>query len=263
MKKNVFLIFVICSLTISLKDAFSFSDVGTHPTITEKAILQSFLADDYLTNNLGFKKGLLEIISDKTIMTLLTNGAKTEDSGIENPPDSLLCDRGLNHFFDPTGSYPFRGLYERVFGYQILMNMNPALLFLFPEPVLFLDYLFEGKENPLWGIGPDYDYDTPIDAEPTEAEQESSDRNQYSWTRGREAYIAALTAKDGTKRNNLFARTFRSLGQVVHVLQDMAVPAHVRNDMRGHLYFQKYLIQKYGLKNKYSPHKWIGNTFET
>jgi len=43
---------------------------------------------------------------------------------------------------------------------------------------------------------------------------------------------------------------FRSVGQVVHLLQDMAVPAHVRNDMWGHL------------SPKFAPIP-FGNNFET
>ena len=59
-------------------------------------------------------------------------------------------------------------------------------------------------------------------------------------------------------RKRLFARTFRSVGQVAHLLQDMAVPAHVRNDMQGHLYFSKILYDKIGG----NPINWFGNNFE-
>lgn len=55
----------------------------------------------------------------------------------------------------------------------------------------------------------------------------------YSWTDARDYYFKALTTevKEGENgRDWYFAQTFRALGQVLHLLQDMAVPAHVRND---------------------------------
>ncbi|MBN1383021.1 MAG: hypothetical protein JXA41_15255 [Deltaproteobacteria bacterium] len=39
-----------------------------------------------------------------------------------------------------------------------------------------------------------------------------------------------MTAEDKTTREKYFAETFRGVGQLMHLLQDMSVPAHVRND---------------------------------
>ncbi|MBN1664485.1 MAG: hypothetical protein JW943_12870 [Deltaproteobacteria bacterium] len=52
----------------------------------------------------------------------------------------------------------------------------------------------------------------------------------YSWNDVRSYYYQALTANDKTARERFFAETFRGLGQVMHLVQDMSVPAHVRND---------------------------------
>lgn len=66
------------------------------------------------------------------------------------------------------------------------------------------------------------------------------------WNNARQYYYNALTTTDtysnssGTSKDNLYALTFRSLGMVMHLLQDMAVPAHVRNDMTSHLYNSQY-----------------------
>ncbi len=76
------------------------------------------------------------------------------------------------------------------------------------------------------------------------------------WDNARLYYYDALTTTDiysnssGSSKENLFALTFRSLGMILHLLQDMAVPAHVRNDMRSHLI------------NSMSPSKWGSNPFE-
>jgi hypothetical protein len=52
----------------------------------------------------------------------------------------------------------------------------------------------------------------------------------WSWPRARKLYFDALTSRDELERNNAFVGLFRSLGQVMHLVQDASVPAHTRND---------------------------------
>ncbi len=52
----------------------------------------------------------------------------------------------------------------------------------------------------------------------------------YSWNDAREYYFKALTSPTKTERDENWGKTFRALGQVIHLLQDQASPAHVRND---------------------------------
>ena len=61
-----------------------------------------------------------------------------------------------------------------------------------------------------------------------ESQQPMAD--DWSWQRTRKLYHLALTSWDPDVRSMFFAETFRGLGQQMHLLQDMAVPAHVRND---------------------------------
>src|SRR5574341_1410539 len=56
--------------------------------------------------------------------------------------------------------------------------------------------------------------------------------DDWSWQRTRKLYHLAITSWNPDLRSMFFAETFRGLGQQMHLLQDMAVPAHVRND--GH-----------------------------
>ena len=51
----------------------------------------------------------------------------------------------------------------------------------------------------------------------------------YSWNDVREYYYRALTSPDKRTREINFAETFRGLGQLMHLVQDMSVPDHVRN----------------------------------
>jgi hypothetical protein len=54
--------------------------------------------------------------------------------------------------------------------------------------------------------------------------------NNWAWQGVRQAYSDALTATTDTDREHRFAQTFRGIGHVIHLIQDMGVPAHVRND---------------------------------
>ncbi len=54
--------------------------------------------------------------------------------------------------------------------------------------------------------------------------------NAWSWKWARDSYYKALTDANPNYRNIYFSYMFRSLGQVIHLVQDKAVPAHVRND---------------------------------
>lgn len=113
MKKYLLLMLLASALFFVSTNAFAFSDIGTHPTITEKAAGQSILGCDgstYLKDNLGFKNSLKEIIlPKKTIKILLTDGSRSEDTGISDPGRWESCSRGLNHFYDPSKSNQKRG----------------------------------------------------------------------------------------------------------------------------------------------------------
>jgi len=53
----------------------------------------------------------------------------------------------------------------------------------------------------------------------------------YSWYDARSYYYTALTALDKLTRETHYAKTFRALGQVMHLVQDMSVPEHARKDI--------------------------------
>ncbi len=58
----------------------------------------------------------------------------------------------------------------------------------------------------------------------------------YSWNDARDYYYKALTSADKATREANFAATFRAVGQVMHLVQDMSMPEHTHND--GHLFSQ-------------------------
>ncbi|MFA5251871.1 MAG: hypothetical protein WC454_04725 [Phycisphaerae bacterium] len=60
--------------------------------------------------------------------------------------------------------------------------------------------------------------------------------NYYAWPDTRTYFYRALTKPNLAGRNHYLALTFISLGQTAHLLEDMGVPAHTRNDfVYGHM----------------------------
>ena len=53
---------------------------------------------------------------------------------------------------------------------------------------------------------------------------------KHSWKDARDSYFQALTATTDSERRRLYAETFKSLGHLIHLVQDAAVPSHTRND---------------------------------
>ncbi|MBI3617912.1 MAG: hypothetical protein HY210_06830 [Candidatus Omnitrophica bacterium] len=54
--------------------------------------------------------------------------------------------------------------------------------------------------------------------------------NEFSWVEARDALYAGLTSETLEAREKSYAKVFRSLGQIIHLVEDMAQPSHVRND---------------------------------
>jgi len=55
--------------------------------------------------------------------------------------------------------------------------------------------------------------------------------NNWGWKRARENFYGGLTATEESWRQLLLSLSFKALGHVMHLIQDMGVPAHTRDDM--------------------------------
>jgi hypothetical protein len=53
---------------------------------------------------------------------------------------------------------------------------------------------------------------------------------KHSWHDARASYFQALTATTDAARQKAYTETFQALGQLIHLIQDAASPAHTRND---------------------------------
>lgn len=83
-----------------------------------------------------------------------------------------------------------------------------------------LGYPIRGERSPDWAL----------------EDRSDIDEQEFSFKDAREYLYKALTLLEKTERYRYFGRTFQTLGHVIHHLQDMAQPQHVRNDM--HLDFE-------------------------
>lgn len=54
--------------------------------------------------------------------------------------------------------------------------------------------------------------------------------NLYSWTKARNYMYQALTGTTRSVQDENYKNLYRALGQIIHLVEDMAQPSHVRND---------------------------------
>jgi hypothetical protein len=136
-------------------------------------------------------------------------GAQLEDGCEEATDNELLCDanpdepngfNGLNHFYDP----------------QTEKGLTLPLPILCRNAVASIDWATERNGQ----IGPRDDCGIlPLVGQ------------KYSYMDALEYYRAMLTASNGNIRSQNVGLLFQSLGSILHHLQDMAQPEHVRDDM--------------------------------
>lgn len=92
--------------------------------------------------------------------------------------------------------------------------------------------------------------------------------NDYSWQKARDYYLNALTKTTKVERDGNFAKAFRSIGQIVHLIQDMAQPAHVRNDNHailsaGSKFWERYDFYESFVYRKINPYSYSVTAFPT
>lgn len=215
-------IIILFSLLYLGNNVFSYDDERTHRQLTERAIDLSLLSS-YLRNNFGFQEGSSSIINGRTISWWLREGAYLEDDPI--------C-RATNHFHNPLD--PWNLSY---------MSDEPWYVNLWCGVTGFSTRY----SNVTWGTG----FLSPDGPEINRVNQ------QMGWDNAKYDYYIALTSVFSENHDTYLAKTFQALGQVLHLLQDVSVPAHVRNDFRSHLEFIGITPQ-----TLFKPSSWFGNLFE-
>jgi hypothetical protein len=183
-------------------------EVETHQDLSRAAVLQSLLGDAVARARLGLTKSIEngEVFPNSAgvsgpVIQMIRDGATFED----NFP------RSIHHFFNPqTGSalsinpndYYFVTLAEQLTAEALIADVNAA-----------------AQASPDWALA---------------ATPQISVANVYSFKSAREYFYQGLTNPAGATRNRNLGLMFESMGRLIHHIQDMAQPQHVRNDAHLH-----------------------------
>ncbi len=212
--RKVFCLVLIFSVSIAV-DLHAFDNKKSHQDITRQVCISIEENLNYFLNNyLNLPRGLGHIANEKELKAWLEYGAYMEDK-----PD---C-RASNHFHNPRNDLPW---------------FDAGLTDLHPIATAcdYQGYPSEDCESAIhwatdyWGPAPN--------------SEKLMGYNRWRWDDAREKLYIYLTGNDmtgtvvaGTEsaREIALANSFRALGQVLHLIQDMAVPSHVRNDFKSHV----------------------------
>jgi len=189
----------------------------------------------YLENNLNLPNGVETFFQGITIKDWITEGSHFEDE-----PN---C-RASNHFHNPLKPWTDSYMIDQPW---------------------FINWWCSDGEYPAQNIKSNIHWATGY-TEPAPDGTKAETNNQWDWDHAREYFYIYLTGRDfqenevaGTEdiKKAYFANCFQALGQVMHLIQDMAVPAHVRDDFRSHLDFQGITPA-----NPFKPKKWFRDKIE-
>jgi hypothetical protein len=195
MKKTILTSLLALLMTFGYQPESSALEVATHEKLNAYIAqnqLDGFSLGNYLHDQLGFVSYEKETFNKLMVWQWLSDGGHYEDK-----PGGLTLPytRSANHFHNP------------------LLKLDKAGF----SGIWDIPVLFPGMSSILWSQMP---------------KGIQLIGGHYSWYDVRDYYLKALTAKDLVTRNTNFAETFRGLGQLMHLVQDMSVPEHARND--GH-----------------------------
>ena len=187
----------------------------THKAINEYIAthaINGFFLETYLKNTLGYQNGFNEYLkgedvdgndASKQVFWWLAYGGIQED----RPGDFLdyatnTPTRSVNHFHNPLKPWSEAGLNDTVAG-----------------------ALYTGESSILWA-------------------QDSNQvvGGQWSWQTVRSTFYLALITPVQSIREKYFAKTFRALGQQMHLVQDASVPEHVRNSAHAAKAYEGFVL---------------------
>lgn len=189
--------------TMSGQQCYGYNETVTHKDLTQNAVNASQV-DTYLASRLLLSKGIDELVSGTSILDRIRDGSELEDKP--------MC-RASNHFHNPLNSFSWDDSY---------MKDEPFLI----RSFCYLTGWGTKRSDVVWATV----FRAPV---PGGLRVETS-MNYFDWDMARDYYFKALTSPTAAERTENYAKTFQALGQVLHLLQDMAVPSHVRSDFKAH-----------------------------
>ncbi len=229
----------------------------THKEFNEKAAkmtINGFSLNDYLLNQLGFASGFNEPIYgysemenkdiEQRVFQWIGEGGQTEDmpprdGGSARDYRNVLLTylrnngRAQNHFHNPLLNWDNAGLNSTMKAKWFPFIFDPFLLlgscnFASYFPSVIVECGFTGESSVIWSQNEDQHVG-----------------GEWSWQDAREYFHIALTGMDfagnvvapepgdteDETRDKYFAKTFRAVGQLMHLVEDASVPMHARNDV--------------------------------
>ncbi|MBI5406234.1 MAG: PD40 domain-containing protein [Nitrospirae bacterium] len=252
-KKWVLVVFIMEILgAFSTGDAFGFGSNYTHPSLTRLAIDQMVRGgpiEQYLREELEIRDGLGtpvlfhhnsdsgvpegEIVRNNDVIGknmrrvyptkfeepytaryLIISGAEAEDHPTE---------RAQHHFLDPLSD---KGLDNNYYGVGVLADFI-ALFYPAAEQSNVGRFLCSAVSL----CEPSFNLDGTAAVDRVAGKTSGAyPYNYFAWPDTRRYFYNALTAGTREEREHYLALTFFSLGHNLHILEDMGVPAHTRND---------------------------------
>ncbi len=244
------LLFFAMTTSLLVSKLYAFNDTVTHPKLTDTAIIASDM-DQFLREVIGFSKGIKDTLdmsdsylSRRPILLWISKGSILEDDP--------SC-RASNHFHNPLKDWS-----------ESHMTDQPW----------YINWACRGGDYPWESIRSAVTWATGF-LGPSPDGAEKATGNGWDWKAARERFYIYLTGYDfqgslfsagmsgfdGLSETQIrdlhFAQSLQSLGQVLHLLQDMAVPAHVRGDFRSHLDWNGIVAGDW-----MDPKTWVVERFE-
>jgi hypothetical protein len=223
MRNDVFNASVMIAIFFCLcQPLYAWEKEYTHPALSQEAANASKVGT-YLQNELGYAPGLssqLQItntmtpfiqdlidrgmdpgVTTRSVLQWMREGSKLEDALIRQA-------RSQHHFLDPTRN---AGLDNRTDH----PNWEGA-------PTRFAPFDLRGESTLAWAT--------------TGTSGTGYQRaNLQTWGNTRTKFLDAVCSVSKVEREQSLAETFIALGHIMHLLEDMGVPAHTRNDfLFGH-----------------------------
>jgi hypothetical protein len=223
-------ILTICFLSVAFgfcKYVLAFGNKQTHPALTEKSIAGSVL-DNYLKTQLSMDEGVNSDLQYNVEAYNAWIKRRMEIGGVEDPGNTkrtilkwikagsniedehgtyLPSIRPRHHFHDPIRN---AGLDNKT------DHPNYGSFFAWATGIYTYEFDVTGQSAKTWAI------DGFAEQEPTGSAQ--------CWAFARGTFYQALTMPNKSWREEDLAETFLDLGCVLHMIEDMGVPAHTRND---------------------------------
>lgn len=214
-KKTFFTVFLITISFGLCQPLYPWEKTYTHPVLSKEAVGTSQV-DNYLRNQLGLNEGLnteLKLDTDiwpvpdlvergmdpymdtRTILEWIKEGSKLEDA-------KLYQARSRHHFHDPTRNTGLDNKTDHPDWWGV--------------PTMGSAFDLTGESALVWAV------EGIAEQEPT--------TNYHTWVDTRQYFYEALTESSQAIREHYLGLTFVAFGHILHMIEDMGVPAHTRND---------------------------------